>query len=476
MGSVEILFFTLSVAMMVVTFWFLWRQRHYGQTNLLAPASFVMIIFTLQFGISNYAAVLFGENLFYRLAGKENLLFRTMTIALGSMILFGICYLRAFRITLRRWARRLQEGQVWVRPKLSLIILFYLIGLAARLIMIRKGVYSYLIMDRYVFAEQLGSTMILSRLERLCNFSLIALAITWCVFPKERSFRFWLAVVFIIEIFFNFLGGTKGLTLINFFYIAVIYWYIKRNFPWKWAVAAVIVWILITPWNLAYRDQINAGYVETSDFATITGALTKSFEDAFIPGPVTGPIDQFFKHLKVRVPLLQEATLVMEYADTVGYLYGEKYLLLPLIAFIPRFIWPTKPVQESGYWVTREIYGVTLGYSSTAITGIGDFYLDFGIIGPLLGFSLWGFFFGWFEARFRSSSLGILLIGGLYINLITIVGNETFGILGGIIKDLMILLPFAWATGFGLPFGRRQRRGVKPIKPEGLRYYSQRLQ
>ena len=96
--------------------------------------------------------------------------------------------------------------------------------------------------------------------------------------------------------------------------------------PWKWAVAAVIVWILITPWNLAYRDQINAGYVETSDFATITGALTKSFEDAFIPGPVTGPIDQFFKHLKVRVPLLQEATLVMEYADTVGYLYGEKYL------------------------------------------------------------------------------------------------------------------------------------------------------
>lgn len=461
-------FYALSGAMIAVAVWFIWRQHQQGRFNLLAPANMVMISFALQFGISNYPAVVNGEGLFYRLFGQEKLLIRTMVITLGAMILFGFFYLRSSKVVRRRWAQGQQKWSEWSKPKFSVILWLYLVGLAARLLMIRMGVYSYLIMDREVFMQQLPVTMVLGRIERLCNFSLIALAILWCIYPKRYSYKLWLGLIFLTELFFNFLGGTKGLTLINFFYVALVYWYIRGNPPRRWILGVAMIWALITPWNLAYRDRINEGFVNTENFASIIGTLRDSFKDAFLSETVSGPIERLIDNLKARIPLLQEATLVMDYADRAGYSYGEKYLMFLPIALIPRFLWPDKPVLQSGYWVTTEIYGQTSGYTSTAITGIGDFYLDFGIIGPLLGFALWGVLIGWIEARFEKSALGVLLITGLYINLINIVANDTFGLLGGIIKDLVILLPFCWATGFGLPFRRRHLRAVKQISKERL--------
>jgi hypothetical protein len=247
----------------------------------------------------------------------------------------------------------------------------------------------------------------------------------------------------------NFAGGTKGLTLINVIYVALIYWYVRGRLPLRWFVLGACVWMLVTPWNLAYRERINAGQVDSGDGWTIVGALTGSLQDAFLRVDPGTAWTHFLENTEARVPLLQEAALVVEYAERNGIAADPmQYLLLPVYALVPRIVWPDKPVFNSGNWVDEEIYGVRNSHSSTAITGVGDFFLGYGAAGVFLGFLVWGMLFRVLEDRAGQSGVGILLIGVLYQNLINVPGNDALGIMGGMVKDLIVFAAFLRLTGF----------------------------
>lgn len=125
----------------------------------------------------------------------------------------------------------------------------------------------------------------------------------------------------------------------------------------------------------AYRDvSILRGKEDTMDFLREQGNLTlRRFFDqnlgaAFVVG-------------EVKKSGFQEGA-TMDYLKTV---------------FIPRILWPDKPVMSRGYWFSAYI-GVSeyeeQGNSSTAISPAGEMYWNFGIPGVVVGLLFMGGLFG----------------------------------------------------------------------------------
>lgn len=61
-----------------------------------------------------------------------------------------------------------------------------------------------------------------------------------------------------------------------------------------------------------------------------------------------------------------------------------------LVWFVPRLVWPGKPVMSIGSWYAVTVLGWAPGGGEAAITLPGEFYLNFGIPGVLVGMFLYG--------------------------------------------------------------------------------------
>ena len=58
----------------------------------------------------------------------------------------------------------------------------------------------------------------------------------------------------------------------------------------------------------------------------------------------------------------------------------------PVLGFIPRSVWPTKPVLAAGYEVLQEYYGMPASvHSSVAVTPYGDLYRRGGVAVVIAG-------------------------------------------------------------------------------------------
>lgn len=77
---------------------------------------------------------------------------------------------------------------------------------------------------------------------------------------------------------------------------------------------------------------------------------------------------------------------------------GEvRWWMLPIYPFVPRFLWPSKPILDEG-----QRFSVALGSpesTSTAVTYPGDLYLQFGLLGIPVGMFVLGVVTQWFTNR-----------------------------------------------------------------------------
>jgi hypothetical protein len=109
-----------------------------------------------------------------------------------------------------------------------------------------------------------------------------------------------------------------------------------------------------------------------------------------------------------------------------------------LIALIPRVLWPEKPLIQIGAWFALEIgvaYKTAEGRANNSInmTAAGQLYLDFGMLGVIIGSLLLGAFFAimWNATRFFYSEYN--LTG-------TIFGGYLFLLMLGYYADLQIVI------------------------------------
>jgi hypothetical protein len=67
--------------------------------------------------------------------------------------------------------------------------------------------------------------------------------------------------------------------------------------------------------------------------------------------------------------------------DTLSFLYGVTIFIYPVLYFIPRLLFPGKPISLAIQYVTE--IDSTMGYAYSPVT---DFFINFGFLGPFIGF------------------------------------------------------------------------------------------
>ena len=160
----------------------------------------------------------------------------------------------------------------------------------------------------------------------------------------------------------------------------------------------------------------------------ITELLRKTFDQGYLLGALTKILH--------RIDQLESFTLLVNALDRgrLEYGYGES-LWKFLIQWVPRSIWPDKPLNFTNEMTM--IFRPEVYYSSAAnnFTGIGEFIYNFGWVGLFVGGIIFGISTAWAQSVWRSSSgsysHALILIVVVYPFLVS-------GLLAGFINDFAL--------------------------------------
>jgi hypothetical protein len=130
-----------------------------------------------------------------------------------------------------------------------------------------------------------------------------------------------------------------------------------------------------------------------------------------------------------RTANIAQLTNVVRLTERNGLYAGSATAPL-LAAFIPRFLWPDKPIIQLGAWFAVEIGVATLDEAGRANNSInmtipGHLFLDFGWIGLIVGCFLFGGFISalWNASLFNSSAYNLTgTVWGGYLLLYAMLG------------------------------------------------------
>jgi oligosaccharide repeat unit polymerase len=153
------------------------------------------------------------------------------------------------------------------------------------------------------------------------------------------------------------------------------------------------------------------------------------------------PMDVYTTILVGLEPFKTLMTIIESVPEKVGFQYGLYYLYLA-IAWIPRALWPDKPIVGVEWFITETIYGHDPSMTSAQTpTLIGDLYLNLHIPAIIIGMFVWGVFWKMVYSYLliHKKNAGIVLI---YAILLTSGINTIRGSFSGfVITTLMAVLP-----------------------------------
>lgn len=153
-----------------------------------------------------------------------------------------------------------------------------------------------------------------------------------------------------------------------------------------------------------------------------------------------------------RLTTFNQLTQVLRVVREDGFLNGETLEYLG-IAFIPRFLWPEKPEIAKGAWFAMRIgqARVFMGRitNSVNMTVGGEFYLNFGWIGVIVGTFFFGAFLGvfWSRTAFWRDPLNVLGAGfGYYLLWTGFVGAADLQILVTLVALYLVFVVLSFVA------------------------------
>lgn len=162
-------------------------------------------------------------------------------------------------------------------------------------------------------------------------------------------------------------------------------------------VVAVALLIVIPP-LFTYLGAVRSTYSEADrDVATVITRIS------------SGETDDRRESVLTRLSYINQLTNLVNLVRVKGF-YEGKTLEYYSFVFIPRFLWPEKPTIAQGQWFALEAglaYKNSEGRINNSInmTVPGEFYLNFGWPGVLVGCWFFGFFFAFIWNRVHEDSL-----------------------------------------------------------------------
>lgn len=370
-------------------------RRIHPERWLLNPIVLCSFItFVLGYGVTNV--------LFF-LPGKELALVGLVPDVTPAMVkLMGLVLLGAVAMWLGYWspfaARLSSRGAVdrfkarflpktnalhfWALPGL------FAVSLIARLVQVRLGVFGYSATYDQLIA--MGSvTQYLAMGAGLGKLALVLAALQFYGHRSTLSARPWFYGLLAAEVAFGFLGGFKSAVVMPFVIVAFCQYLRTGRFSKTWIIWALVgiaaAYAVIEPFRVA-RNESSAfrGTSLDSIVSTMIGSAGSSVGD---------PTEQVGTLVSVasRSNLSYVASFGIDFADSRPALpvgspdfLGDLFLA-PLHAWIPRFIWSSKPLGTLGLWYNQVVMGMS-HFSSTAMGPFTYLYFAGGFAAVMLGF------------------------------------------------------------------------------------------
>jgi hypothetical protein len=423
-----------------------------GQFRLFDLPTFVTLLAFVEFGLAPLACLLTQGELDYRLRGDYQVWVHALILVLVGMTAFwaGTHYLArrsaAVPLSDQAAAERGPASPPIDRPILWAVAL-YCVAFLVKAYLLENFGFAYGASEQLYF-EHLAAMQLANVLFQLGTYALVILAIERSLHPfsVERKVLFWL--IFVPECIWGLLSGMKGTLLQNFLLVGVVSSLTERRVKKGWVVAVVLGLVIVYPFSMRYRELVRARSHEGMDWSAAAQISSVAFEEAArADNTAASWLGSGASAALSRLNLLQSFALAMSLGPRAALLEGnERWWMLPLYPFVPRFLWPAKPILDKG-----RRFSIALGYgdqTSTAITYPADLYFEYRLPGLLIGMFLFGWAAQWLTTHFgaRRSKRSLFIYTGMFLTVFSVVELDAFDFWCTLIRYGALLALVAWAV------------------------------
>ncbi|WP_211749713.1 oligosaccharide repeat unit polymerase, partial [Paenibacillus sp. Marseille-Q4541] len=264
-------------------------------------------------------------------------------------------------------------------PKPWIILLSIVFLMISLFLINRIGGLSSLFSSRteinQVFNDTYSKTnlLIFGNLQKVPLFVILVLCITQIKNGGKKLLLLGIVLIVINLIISNPLSNSRywfGSVILSLGFI-ILKW--KNNSFSFWTITIITLLLIIFPYSDIFRVTTEFNGIEIESIAT---QITQN-----------GDYDAF-----------QMLMNTIKFVDTYGLTYGMQFLGA-IFFFVPRSIWPDKPLSSA------QLVGEGLGYRFTNLSEPlwAEAYLNMGVIGIIVGFFLYGLMTSYLQRKFMES-------------------------------------------------------------------------
>jgi len=442
---------------------FIGSRMRFGALRLFDIPSLVTLVAFLDFGLAPLACFLFDVKLDSLVDGDYALFERALVyVVLGMGAFWAGC-----RVT-SRWAAPAKAtssgtdaASIQATPIGRTVICALVLYTAAFLVktyLLENFGFGYgASQDAYL--KNLAAMQVANVVFELGTYALVILAIERCFHPfsLERKVLFW--IVFVPECVWGLLSGMKGELLQNFVLVGVAASVAGRRIRVGWLAATFLGLVMIYPFYNQYRELVRDRPEQGMDLSSATEISVQAFEQASAGSGVQDWVAGGAGSAISRLNLLQSVAELLNLGPRGRFLQGEeRWWMLPFYPFVPRFIWPGKPILDKG---RRFSIAIGIGdQTSTALTYPGDLLFEYGVTGLLCGMFLFGIAAQYLTDRFAEAhdKQRLFVYTGIFLTVLSIFELDAFDFWSTLIRNLVILSAVAW-------FAYRSPRSARASRP-----------
>jgi len=430
---------------------FIASRMRSGHFRFFDLPTFITIMAFVEFGLAPLGCFLAGVKLDDSFHGDYEAFIHALVLVVLGMIAFWIGAYRAAQRTPARAKSAAVPVTFAASPPIDRPVLWavslYCAAFVVKAYFLQKLGFGYGASEQ-VYFKHLAAMQVANVVFQLGTYALVILAIerSFHPFSLERRMLFWL--VFVPECLWGLLSGMKGTLLQNFLLVAIVSSLSERKLKKNWLIAAFLGLVVIYPFSIRYRELVRSRSHEGMDFGRAAQLSTMAFDEAAQEdSTAAGWLGSGATATLSRLNLLQSFALVISLGPRAPLLKGdERWWMLPIYPFVPRFLWPTKPILDK----TRR-FSVALGYgdqTSTAITYPGDLFFEYGLPGLLLGMALFGLFAQWLTKHFavQGSKPSLFVYASIFVTVFFVTELDAFNLWCTLIRYTVLLSLVAWAV------------------------------
>ena len=241
-------------------------------------------------------------------------------------------------------------------------------------------------------------------------------------------------------------GGLEN-TLVPIVIWLIVRWHMTRKMPWKLLMAGFILFVFVLqPVKNAYRTRawLTINTPSLVERVNLWARLSEEWVVNLAKGDVLTEGESVLRQSMQRLDLLHQFVLIQELTpDTVPYYYGETYSYL-MYAWIPRLVWPEKPIaQQSNITLALDyglLYDEQVDKTMTGFSHLAEAYANFGILGIVVIMMLQGGVLALIDMTLngRESEGGRAVYVSIMVFFLNGIGSSTAGIFGGIVQGILV--------------------------------------